>query len=151
MNRKLRDSLNNASKEFGNALANMTKSITSILRMLVLSRCSVARKARYYPDFKFTKDCVILANGPSLKKAFEDGEVPYEGKDVFVVNMFVQSSEFWKIKPRFYCIVDGAFFAPVNERTKELSRILGKALNKVDWEMYLYISSAFISLYLTAA
>lgn len=145
MNRKLRDTLNNMSKGFGNALDNTAKSFISLLRMMVLSRYSVARQAKRYPELKTTKDCVILANGPSLKRAFEDGEVYCGGRDAFVVNMFVHSPEFWTIKPKFYCILDGAFFAPTKERHVELMTELAKALNKVDWGMYLCISSGCVN------
>lgn len=145
MNKQLRDTLNNASKRFGSALTNTAKSFASLLRMIVLSRYSVARQANYYPELKSCKSCTILANGPSLKKAFEGGEVHYESNDVFAVNMFVQSPEFWRIKPKFYCLVDGAYFSPNKERTKDLVKILSEAFVKVDWDMYLFISAGCVN------
>lgn len=145
MNKKLRNTINVISNDTSVVLLKFYDSITSLLRMLILSQCSIAKKAKNYPLLKTSKNCTILANGPSLKKAFEDKEVICEGNDVFVVNMFVQSPEFWTIKPRFYFLVDGTFFAPNNERGSNLIRILSEAFEKVDWEMYLCISSSCVN------
>lgn len=145
MNKILRDSLNSASNFVGAGLSNCAQSFTSLLRMLVLSRPGIARKSRHYGDLKSSRDCTILANGPSLKKAFEEGEVMWKGNDVFVVNMFVLSSEFWEIKPRFYFLADGAFFAPKDERNRGLVQTLSVEFGKIDWEMYLVIPSSCVS------
>lgn len=145
MNKQLRETLNYYSKALERFVGNTSKSITSLVRMMVLSRLEVANKAKHYSDYKTSKECLILANGPSLKIAFENGDVHWENKDIFVVNMFVCSNEFWKIKPRFYFVIDGAFFSPSNERTKDLSHSLASALNKVDWDIFLSIPSSCIN------
>ncbi len=144
MNKTLRDSLNSASCLIGAWLSNCAQSFTSLLRLLVLSRPGIARQSRHYGDLKSSRDCTILANGPSLKKAFEKSEVMWKGNDVFVVNMFILSSEFWEIKPRFYFLADGAFFAPKDERCCELVQKLSAEFEKIDWELYLVIPSSCV-------
>ena len=72
MNKHLRETLNNASKSIGNAVDNTSNSLSSLLRMMILSRYGVACKAKHYPKLKQSKDCTILANGPSLKEALEN-------------------------------------------------------------------------------
>ena len=141
MNNRWRHSLKSLSSCVSITLGNTVNSIISLFRMMILSKYSIARKSRRYPELRNTEDCIILANGPSLKKAFENGDVRCDGKDVFVVNMFSLSNEFWSIKPRFYCIIDHGFFAPKNDRVKNLISQLTDALNRVDWCMYLFISS----------
>ena len=145
MNKHLRETLNNASKSIGNAVDNTSNSLSSLLRMMILSRYGVACKAKHYPKLKQSKDCTILANGPSLKEALENNEVRLAGNDVFVVNMFVNSPEFRTIKPRFYFLVDSAFFAPSKDRHFNLISELAEALNKVSWDMYLCISSGCVN------
>lgn len=145
MNREVRNVLNSVSKGVGNMASNTVTSISSLLRVCVLSKLSIASKEKKYLIHKGSKDCCILANGPSLKDALEHGKVNLDGNDVFVVNMFVQSPEFWTIKPRFYYLVDGAFFSPKTERHNQLIQTLKDAFNKVDWEMYLCISSGCVN------
>lgn len=145
MNKNLRDLLNNLSKSIGLFCKNFVSSFVSLLRMMVLSRFAIAKQSKHYKELKTSGSCTVLANGPSLKSAFENGEVRLEGNDIIVVNMFAQSSEFWTIKPRFYCLVDGNFFAPTNERVKEQINILSEAFDKVDWDMYLCISSGCVN------
>lgn len=145
MNKKFRDLLKSTSTAFGEGLNNLVKSIVSLLRVLVLSRMSVALKSKRYKDLKLRNDCTILATGPSLKKAFEDGAVHWKESDVFVVNMFVLSPEFWEIKPRFYFLADGAFFEPKDDRNKEELKALSGKFERIDWEMNLFIPSSCVN------
>ena len=141
MNKNIRNYLNCIFLIINETADNIVSSIISLCRMFVLSKMSVARKSKKNSQQKRYNNCTILANGPSLKEALESKEVLLEGNDVFVVNMFVQTTDFWKIKPRFYFIVDGAFFTPKNERHEELISVLLDAFQKVDWDMNLCISA----------
>ena len=145
MNKNARNLLNNVAKGLGLFYSNFVASISSLLRMLILSSLNVAVKSKKYKSIAISKDCTILANGPSLKEALENNEIRLAGNDVFVVNMFVNSPEFWTIKPRFYFLVDGAFFAPSEDRHFNLISELAEALNKVSWDMYLCISSGCVN------
>lgn len=145
MKKNVRDSLNNFSQGLGHALKNFSSSFSSICRMFVLSKISVSRQSKNYPKLKENSDCTILANGPSLKEALDNNEVLLEEKDVFVVNMFVQSPEFWTVKPMFYFLADNAFFSPQSERAKQYVSILTEEFNKIDWEMYLCVPSGCVS------
>lgn len=136
-------------KSFADILSSMSadifSSFTSLCRLLILSKASVARRSKHNPSLKTSQSCTILANGPSLKVALEEQKVRLDGNDVFVMNMFVQSPEFWTIKPRFYFLVDGVFFTPKTERHNQLIQTLKEAFNKVDWEMHLCISSGCVN------
>lgn len=145
MNKNARNLLNNVAKGLGLFYSNFVASISSLLRMLILSSLNVAVKSKKYKSIVISKDCTILANGPSLKEALENNDVRLAGNDVFVVNMFVNSPEFWTIKPRFYFLVDGSFFAPSKDRHFNLISELAEALNKVSWDMYLCISSGCVN------
>ena len=145
MNKNARNLLNNVAKGLGLFYSNFVASISSLLRISILSSLNVAVKSKKYKSIVISKDCTILANGPSLKEALENNDVRLAGNDVFVVNMFVNSPEFWTIKPRFYFLVDSAFFAPSKDRHFNLISELAEALNKVSWDMYLCISSGCVN------
>lgn len=124
-------------------LSSAMQSLISLLRVCVLSSIKVAWESRKYGDLKRHQYCTVLGNGPSLNVALRDNEVILNDVDVFCVNMFCVSDYFRKIKPRFYFLVDGAFFKkPTNERHEEQIRQLTEKLNAVDWPMFLVISSS---------
>lgn len=81
----------------------------------------------------------ILANGPSLNE--EINEIFSSGKyleDVLVVNFFLESDLFTKIRPKYYCLADPRF----NKENKLTERTKGvfKDLNEfVDWPMSLFV------------
>ncbi|MBO4922843.1 MAG: DUF115 domain-containing protein [Bacteroidales bacterium] len=145
MNRILRNSLNSFAKNFGLFSSNLASTIVSLLRICVLSKVGAAIKSRKYSQLKLHDNCVVLANGPSLKSAIEEGIDCLEESDVFCVNLFFKSDAFWIIKPRFYFVVDEQFFDPTYDRTKEQVREMREALTKIDWEMYLVTSPTVVN------
>lgn len=142
MNKKLRDGLNVLEKRIAHFIRNLFRSCISLLRMFVLSRPGVARQ---YKEFKVSKNCCVLGNGPSLKIDFEAGRVMADGNDLLCVNMFCSSPLFRQLKPRFYFLVDGTFFSPTNEREHKLVEELKEAFATVDWDMFLVISSSAVA------
>ena len=141
MNKNVRFALNSIATDFGKALSNISKGFVSCLRMIVLSKISYAFRSAKYSKLKSNQVCCILANGPSLKKALDAGEVAVDGCDVFCVNMFCQSDYFYTLRPKFYFLIDEEYFNPSNDFTKGQVKFLTEALNKVDWTMYLMASS----------
>jgi len=80
----------------------------------------------------------ILANGPSLNKELE--ELISKNIDLsnsLVLNYFVSSDIFTKIKPRYYCLADPLFFTEENY-TEKVHKLF-EELNKVDWEITLFV------------
>lgn len=142
MNKNLRFALNSIATGVGRVISNVCQGFVSCLRMIVLSKISYAFRSVNYSKLKTNQNCCILANGPSLKKALDAGGVSTDGCDVFCVNMFCQSEYFYKIQPKFYFLIDEEYFNPSNDFTKGQVKFLTEALNKVDWTMYLMISSS---------
>lgn len=145
MNKKVRDGLNGTVKGTASFFSELGMSASSLLRMGVLSSMGVARQSKKYGALRSSKNCCVLGNGPSLKKDFKAGRVLTDGNDLLCVNMFCESALFWELKPRFYYLIDGVFFAPTDERNKVLVEKLKEAFAKVDWEMYLVVSSSAVS------
>lgn len=143
MNNRLRDGLNALAKGTSTFFGNLCQTIVSVMRMWVLSSLKVARESKNYQNLRQSDMCCVLGNGPSLKQALEEGRVQLNG-DVMAVNMFCSSEFFSNIKPRFYFLVDGAYFAPKNERHTKLVDELTDKFNAIDWDMYLIVSSGSV-------
>ena len=91
------------------------------------------------------KDVVILGNGPSLRDTFADKN-DYDfikNKDIFVVNSFVQSEQFFTLKPKYLCLMDPIYWS-LNQ-SKENSDLIDtdyKCLLKVDWDFTIFMPNA---------
>lgn len=136
--------LKGISESTASFFSNLKNTFISILRMCMLSSLKVARQSKKCEQLKTTKSCCILGNGPSLKDDLEHSRVRLDGNDVMCVNMFCWDPSFRVVKPRFYFLLDGAYFNPP-ERHKERVDNLITSLNNVDWDMYLMISSGTVS------
>ena len=145
MNVKTKDTLRLIAEIGSNVITGFLSSFASILRMFLFSKISVAIETKKNIDIKKHIGCTILANGPSLKSAIENNELELENVDIFCVNSFCESEYFWKIKPMNYFLIDGQFFNPTVERCKNQVDILVKSLNKVDWDINLFIPSHAIN------
>ena len=139
MNAKTKEVINRIAIVCSNVINGFSGTISSIFRILLFSKISIAFKSRLYRDLKMHDNCTILANGPSLKSAIENNEVRLKDVDIFCVNSFCESEYFWQIRPRFYFLIDGAFFNPKNERNERQVASLIEALNKVNWDLLLCI------------
>ncbi len=86
------------------------------------------------------KQCFVLGNGFSLKKVIDDDATIFNDKDVFVVNLFYETTFFDKIKPNNYIIADPAFWEFSNvERIIKIQSDFKKKLAAVSWDMNLFI------------
>ena len=85
----------------------------------------------------------IMGNGPSLNEV-DLNRVKRKGK-IVCVNWFpIQSSDFFKIKPEFYCIIDPVFFDNDKDGFSEKIRQLYTILMQVDWDMTIITMQGFM-------
>lgn len=133
--------LSSCSKNITSLLSKAIQTVGSLLRCLILSSLSVSIKSKKYNLLTKHDCCCVLANGPSLKKAIDNGELPSEDCDYTCLNSFCDSEYFYQLKPRFYYLVDPLFFDPTIERARKQVTNMIAAFEKVDWEMYLAIPS----------
>ncbi len=95
----------------------------------------------YFPYRKLHEgeEVYILANGPSLKG--EILQLMESRKDLsqsVVVNFFIESELFHRIRPKYYCLADPIF----NQKSKLTERTKGvyaKLNNEVTWSMTLFV------------
>ncbi|MEG2587496.1 MAG: hypothetical protein RSA05_05205 [Cetobacterium sp.] len=76
----------------------------------------------------------ILGNGPSSLKTFYNRYK--KGDKVIVCNFFLKNEHFFKIKPKYYIIIDPYFYEYKNNQ--KLDEFYNK-LNKIDWDINLIL------------
>lgn len=90
----------------------------------------------------------VLANGPSLKAVLPLLETEsFKDSDFVVLNFFAETDVFWKIKPGHYCLADPMFYSP-NHRKEQVEKLFA-LLEKVDWNMNLYVLARGVSDFLS--
>lgn len=89
----------------------------------------------------------VLANGPSLKEVIPrlTGD-EFKDVDFIVLNFFAFDDVFFQIHPQHYCFADPMFFK-ANHRIEEVRRLFS-VLEKVDWDMTLYIPASLYKTFL---
>lgn len=117
---------------------NVVDSVISIIKILLFSGFNPPIK-NIKVDHK--QECYIFGNGPSLKKDIEGKLNFYSKKKVIVVNDFVLSVLYEKLKPMFYVFADPAFW--INNTTESIrSRrklVLNEIAKKTSWKIYVFV------------
>lgn len=117
---------------------NSYKTFISILKLLKYGSLKYSKV--FIPSEK--QDIIILGNGPSLRENFKNNMETLKERDTFAVNKFCLTPEFSCVKPKFYLLIDPAFYTNRNTSSKfiNLQKQISEALiQKVDWDMTLFI------------
>ena len=90
---------------------------------------------------KSKNQLLILGNGPSLSTDLEPLKKLNENADSLGVNYFAATNEFLIFKPRFYSIVSKQYWGTDENAgwDKDRKRIFDILVEKVDWEMHLFV------------
>lgn len=123
----------------------MANTIISFLSVIIFSSFKVDKEIeKCTKNFKRQNECIILGNGPSINDLFENQYNYLNNKDVFAVNYFCLTDYFIKIKPRFYVLLDADVFEmKFYKEYGDLPAKLLHKLNKIDWDMIVFIPSHF--------
>ena len=131
----------------------LNKIIKSVVKLFIPNKIWIkfythdAHQACETNDFgiklsKNTHECVVLANGPSLKKVFNDKKT-YEfikNKKKFCVNGFCFSEEFFKLSPDYICFMDPVYFSKnLSDKMKKLIQDTYDRLSLIDWEVKIFL------------
>ncbi len=124
---------------FQKFLADFFHSLLSVMKIIILSKFSIT-----LPKAVSNKECVILANGPSLKESLLKHYEFMKEREVICVNHFVLSDFYIQLMPKYYVLAAPEFYmenAPT-EMHKNQRLELFERLNKLTTrEMYLFIPS----------
>lgn len=103
----------------------------------LLSLCRVAllsKRVRLSVPSTLNRELVVLGNGPSLRPLLLEHASFLEGKDLLMVNFSALSDDFTKSRPKYYLLMDPAFFE--DEGTRQ--ELFAPMVAKTDWEMHLF-------------
>lgn len=101
-------------------------------------------KKTKYPKEKIDNDCIIMGNGPSLKKDIEKINALSPGYDKICVNFFAESDLYSKLKPKIYVIYDPGFWkAEKNEVVSRMNYLFDKINKETTWKIYLFAPFQF--------
>lgn len=88
---------------------------------------------------KQNKSLIVLGNGPSLKKSYENYSNKFSNYDKIAVNFFMNTDYFGEIQPNLYLLVDPAFFSKFEDLSDLLQEKIILAVRnlneKVDWDI----------------
>ncbi len=125
-------------KKIQEFLTKLFQSFFSFLKIIILSKY-IVKLPREDPS----KDCLILANGPSLNITLKEKmDFLLSGnKKIIVVNHFCSTEYFEKLKPSYYVIVAPQFFIEnTSDSLKELrDKTYETILNKTSWPLILFL------------
>ena len=134
---KLKTLFKNLYKHFD----QLQKSIISILSVILFSSQRNAIRLSRILKSNYNESCIILGNGPSLKKDIAK-IIEIKNEHVFfVVNNFSSSEYYEKLQPKNYIIIDASFWRdnthPDNIAIRNES--LENLKNKTKWPLNLFI------------
>lgn len=115
-------------------LGRLGASFVSLLKILLRSNLGLKTPAVQ------EKECVILGNGPSLKKLLATRLEDLKGKDLICVNKFPDTEVFTQLKPRHFIFVSPEYWVddPANPNTAIRQNIINALIEKSTWEITLF-------------
>lgn len=125
---------------------NIERSIVSLynyciyLCYRILERCKYGNYYFPYCERLIDKRVYVLANGPSLNKELSDllNNAEFLLSSKFVLNSFVETDLYFKLKPEFYCIADPGFFTD-GERNSYLKSLIVAINERTSWNISLFV------------
>ncbi len=116
--------------------ASLGATLKSLVKMAVQSRRTTVGKR----DVAMADSLIILGNGPSLRDTISDYPDLLVRYPLLAVNFAANTPEFLSLKPRYYVLVDPAFFKEnPDDNVKTLWWNLGSV---VTWRMTLFLPAA---------
>ncbi len=111
-------------------MAAVGNTLLSLCRVTLLSK----KMGPSLPS-ALNKELVVLGNGPSLRPLLSEHASFLEGKDLLMVNFSAVSDDFTRFRPKYYLLMDPAFFE--DEATRR--ELFVPMIAKTDWEMHLFV------------
>jgi hypothetical protein len=117
-------------KRFTKVLLNTLNTCVSIMKIAALSR-----PAPSLPKAN-TKKCIVLGNGPSLRKALDSSHQHFEGTSLIAVNGFALSGDYMRLRPRYYVLLDPGIW---NGEQVWIDNMVKAIADNTSWELHVMI------------
>ncbi|MCO4322068.1 hypothetical protein [Aliidiomarina quisquiliarum] len=93
-----------------------------------------------YQHPKIHNNCLVIGNGPSLKKDISALTAQIGNVDFVTVNHFSEDPVFSELKPSKHVLLDAYFWADdTAEELKEKREVFFKSLTTVNWPLKIYV------------
>lgn len=123
-------------------VVELVECIISLISIFLFSSLSTARKISKLKENNLN-NVHILVNGPSLKMMLDKHLDFFKNNDILTVNFFANSPFFSIIKPKYYVLLDPAFFGGDGSVVlSEKIQVLMDNLSSVSWKMTLFIPNS---------
>jgi hypothetical protein len=106
-------------------------SLSGFAKVILISKFKIK-----LPEAKGT-DCVVLGNGPSLKKTILEYKEVLVKMPLLCVNNFATSPEFHELKPCYYVILDPGFF--IQKQRPDIVATFNELKNNTNWHVDLFV------------
>lgn len=113
--------------------------------VLSLAKVLIASKFRSPLPSKTNKDCIILANGPSLKESLATHHhiLDKSKYDFFCVNFFANSEFYEQTQPSFYMMIAPEYwvseFADIEDVIRKREELFQHIREKTTWDLTIFI------------
>lgn len=137
-------------KALYNRLGILNKTIISSLCVLLFNRGNCNNIIKGYKINDKAKVVSLLANGPSVGDMLANKRELLGGTDLLALNYFANSDIFFELKPKYYIILDPAYFIKgygvASEKNstgeEEQHRQMKENFDKVDWNMLFFVPNS---------
>ena len=119
------------------AFALLTKMILSLLTFLkILLRSNLFLKKHKAKS----STCIILGNGPSLKKVLENEQKTLNSATLICVNKFPDTPHFTKLKPEYFIFASPHYWETdtIDPNTSVRKNIVKALVENVDWKLNMF-------------
>lgn len=120
-------------------IENVIRTIHVILQVIIHGsfRNDLAKR-----DF-IDKTCYLFGNGPSLKRYLQENKYDFTTEFVIVVNDFVKSEYFERVKPQLYIFADPGYWVNDKVTYKEMTQVRNEVFElinvKTKWNIDIFI------------
>lgn len=136
-------------KKIYEGIIKLFDTFSSVIDVICFGRLFIKK-----PHFeRQSESAVVLANGPSAKEIINEKPHLLANCDIVAMNDNALSDFFVRLKPRYYVLLDPAYFDGAFHSDNEVTRNdynkvvdeLYKKLQKVNWEMLFFLPSIKIA------
>jgi len=106
--------------------------------MSVVKIIAMSRKVKPFP-MPVGDACIVLGNGPSLRKSLEKNPLHFEGKSLLCVNSFCFSPEYERLQPSYCIMLDPGIWLSDGEFVRTLADTMK---NKTKWPIIVFLPRA---------
>lgn len=116
------------------ALGVTASSVGSLLKVALMSKGASSKEA-----VKEGRGIVIMGNGPSLRQTIDNDLEWLLSHDLMAVNFAANTPDFFNLRPGYYVLADGLFFASADSDPNV--RKLWEMFGRISWKMTLWVPS----------